>query len=167
MTVCLDLSLSSVIFPFCLLLNWYGRSKCRKGVIEIETGQKGELFVVRYMAAILIASAKNILCLPIVPNNCSNEEYPDKMPCGWWQIRWQFRLRENGSRLFGAICANKRSGITCVKARIALFEFRSPLGICGNMPVEPSILLGIPLWVNLHAETPGCWAAIVLRTSSS
>ncbi|AFY96801.1 hypothetical protein Cha6605_5955 [Chamaesiphon minutus PCC 6605] len=151
-----DLSLSNVIFPFLFLLKGYGRSKCRKGVTKIENVQNDELSAVRSMAATLIASARNILYLPIAPNNCNSEECLVRMPCAWYQRRWQYPLWENGLKLFGAIDASKLSGITYADAKMAIFKFRSRHEIYGNMQVGPLLRTGTLLSVSSLVGTRGC-----------
>ena len=55
--------------------------------------------------------------------------------------------------------ANKQSGITSVRAKIALSESRSRHENYGNMPVGQSIRKEILPWVSSLAGIHGCWAA--------
>ena len=161
-----DLSLSNVIFPFCFLLNRDGRSKCRKGVTKIASGQSDERSIVRFITVISTVLVKNIPYLPIEPNNCNSEECLVRMPYDWWQRGWPYRLPENGSKRFGVRSVNKPIGITSARARIAPFRWRSRPEICGNMPVVRSIRRGTLPSVSLPAEIHGCWVATVLKIFS-
>jgi hypothetical protein len=57
-----------------------GRSKCREGVTEIESGQNGGLSIAPFINVICTVLAENIHCLPIAQGSYNSAVSAEKMP---------------------------------------------------------------------------------------